>query len=266
MQASASQRGLDPETRAFYCEAVDALTASGVPFLVGGAYAFSRYTGIERHTKDFDIFVRPSDARRVLQVFAEAGYTTELTYPHWLGKAYRGNDFVDVIFSSGNGVARVDDAWFSHARDGEILGKQVKVCPPEEMLWSKAFVLERERCDEADVMHLLRACASDLDWPRLLARFGPHWELLLTYLTLFAFVYPSDRAMIPSTVLDDLLQRKRQELREPAPTTRICQGTLISREQYLVDVHDWGYADARDIAGGPMTQQDVADWTAAIEH
>ena len=34
-----------------------------MPFLVGGAYAFARYTGIERHTKDFDVFVRAARLR-----------------------------------------------------------------------------------------------------------------------------------------------------------------------------------------------------------
>ena len=34
-----------------------------MPFLVGGAYAFERYTGIARHTKDFDLFIHPRDVR-----------------------------------------------------------------------------------------------------------------------------------------------------------------------------------------------------------
>jgi len=32
--------------------------------MVGGAYAFARYTGIVRHTKDFDVFLRPADRDR----------------------------------------------------------------------------------------------------------------------------------------------------------------------------------------------------------
>ena len=31
--------------------------------------------------------------------------------------------------------------------------------PAEEMIWSKAFIMERERYDGADVAHILRACA-----------------------------------------------------------------------------------------------------------
>src|SRR3954467_348211 len=43
---------LDPKTRDFYCYALGTMKESGIPFLVGGAYALARYTGIERHTKD----------------------------------------------------------------------------------------------------------------------------------------------------------------------------------------------------------------------
>ena len=52
---------LDPEARAFYCRAIETLQQAGAQFLVGGAYAFERYTGIAPHKKDFDIFVRPAD-------------------------------------------------------------------------------------------------------------------------------------------------------------------------------------------------------------
>src|SRR5262249_17967308 len=148
------------------------LQRAGLPFLVGGAYALERYTCIRRNTKDFDIFVRPADSRRVLDVLAAAGYRTEVTFSHWLGKAYCGDDFLDVIFSSGNGLARVDDEWFLYAVGAEVFGLLVKLCPPEEMIWQKAYIVERERYDGADVAHLLRGCGPRLDWPRLLRRFG----------------------------------------------------------------------------------------------
>src|SRR5262249_15713609 len=45
---------LDPAVAGFYRDAVAALQKAGVPFLVGGAYAYARYTGVVRHTKDFD--------------------------------------------------------------------------------------------------------------------------------------------------------------------------------------------------------------------
>src|SRR5262249_43850079 len=48
-------------TRDFYLRAMRLLDEASIEFLVGGAYAFERYTGIARHTKDFDIFVHPRD-------------------------------------------------------------------------------------------------------------------------------------------------------------------------------------------------------------
>ena len=251
-------------TGAFYRQALLALQSAQVPFLVGGAYALARYTGIERDTKDFDLFVHPSTCERALEVLRAAGYHTELTFPHWLGKALCHGGCIDVIFSSGNGIAQVDEAWFAHAVAAEIWGLPVQLCPPEEMLWSKSYVMERERYDGADVMHLLRACGERLDWPRLLGRFGAHWRVLLSYLVLFGFVYPAEPARIPTWVMQELLQRLQGELRDPAPTDHVCQGTLLSRAQYCIDINGWGYRDARLIPTGCMTAADIAHWTAAI--
>jgi YHS domain-containing protein len=249
----------------FYETALIALTEARLPFLVGGAYALAHYTGIVRHTKDLDIFVRPADCKRALQVLAEAGYRTEWTSPHWIAKAFYGEDFIDIIFSSGNGLVTVDDAWFACAVEAEVLGRTVKVCPPEETLWSKAYVMERERYDGADIAHLLRAQGAQMDWPRLLRRFGPHWQVLLSHLILFGFIYPSERTQVPAWVWRELLGCVRRELRSPPPQERICQGTLLSKVQYLIDIESWGYVDARLSPRGVLTQEQTTQWTAFVD-
>lgn len=254
---------LSSETRDFYIRALEALNASSAPYLVGGAYAFERYTGIPRHTKDFDIFVRESDVNAVLAVLLQNGFKTDLAFPHWLAKVYNGEDYIDVIFSAGNGVAMVDDLWFEYAPDGKIFDVPVKLSPVEEMIWSKAFIMERERYDGADIAHLLKARAEQLNWPRLLARFGPHWRVLLAHLILFGFVYPSERTRIPHRVIEELVRSIEPEL-TTNDRRHLCQGTLISREQYLIDVGAWGYQDARQLPRGNMTSEDIARWTAAI--
>jgi hypothetical protein len=248
----------------FYLPAVLALNEAAVPFLVGGAYAYERVTGIERDLKDFDIFVRPGDCRRALDSLARIGYETDLVFPHWLGKAACGPHYIDVIFNSGNGVAKVDDEWFEHAVEEEFLGVPIKLCPVEETIWSKAYVMERERYDGADVAHLLLARGQDLDWHRLLRRFGDHWRLLLSHLVLFAFIYPSKRASVPPWVVDRLTGKLRQESASSSPLKPVCQGTLLSREQYLADLQR-GYHDARLTPKGNMTRSQTDQWTAAIE-
>ncbi len=255
--------GLDPVSRAFYRRVMHQLGEQAIPFLVGGAYAFERYTGIGRHTKDFDLFVHPRDVERALQLLAADGCQTDLPFPHWLAKAHCGEDVVDLIFSSGNGVALVDDDWFRHSVPETVLDVAVRLIPAEEMIWSKAFVMERERYDGADVAHILRACAETLDWPRLLQRFGDNWRVLLHHLVLFGFIYPCERARVPAAIMRELMGRLDTELTLFAPD-RVCQGTLISRAQYLVDVEHWGYGDPRLAPHGNMTSEERERWTAGI--
>ena len=258
-------RTLDPRANAFYRDTLALLSDAEIPFLVGGAFAFAHYTGISRDTKDFDLFLLERDAQRALGVLARGGYRTELTFPHWLGKAFHGDHFVDIIFDSGNGAAPVDEKWFEHAVAGHVLDVPAMLVPPEEMLWQKSLIQERERFDGADVAHLLRACADHLDWDRLLRRFGEQWRVLLAHLVLFGFIYPGERTRIPSDIVRRLMARLELELEHPSAEQRLCRGTILSRAQYLVDIDEWGYQDARVQPLGRMTEGEVDHWTAAID-
>jgi hypothetical protein len=264
MPGPAFAEPLTADTRAFYCRALARLNEAQAPFLVGGAYALGRYTGIERHTKDLDLFVRRRDFETVMTVLESAGCHTQLTFPHWLGKASCGDDFIDIIFSSGNAIATVDDEWFTHAVAGQVFDVPVRLCPAEEIIWSKAFIMERERFDGADILHLLRAHAAGFDWERLLRRFNSNWRVLFTHLLMFGYVYPAERAAVPRWVMDELLARLQREMHEAAPAERLCRGTIISREQYLIDIQDWAYRDARLAPHGEMTTDEIALWTEAI--
>jgi hypothetical protein len=252
------------ETLAFYRRAVDALLAARAPFLVGGSYAFERYTGIARHSKDFDIFARERDVDGILTILEAVGCRGERTFPHWLAKAYQGEDYVDVIYGGGSGIAVVDDEWFEHAVDGQVLGASVRLIPAEEMIWSKAFVMERERFDGADVAHIVLRRGGQLDWDRLLRRFGSDWRVLLSHLVLFGFVDPSERDAVPRRVIEELGDRLRREAQEPPPREKVCRGPVVSRLQYLTDVREWGYTDVR--LAEPrihMNEEDVEMWTKA---
>jgi hypothetical protein len=179
---------LDPDKTAFYRETLEIFNREGLPFLVGGTHAYYRYTGIARETKDFDVFIRREDYPRFEKAVREAGYQTELKFAHWLGKIYKDNAFIDLIFSGGNGEAAVDDEWFEHSVEGKIFGLPVRLAAPEEMIWSKTYVMERERYDGGDVMHLMLRTGKRLDWNRLLKRFGDHWRLLFMQVVKFGFV------------------------------------------------------------------------------
>jgi hypothetical protein len=226
--------------------AIEVLQKEGVPFVVGGAYAFCSYTGIFRDTKDLDLFPRKRDALRALRVLSADGWRTERTDEVWIYKAFKGEYFVDLIFSSGNGIANVDDLWFEYAINGEAFGKPVKIAPVEEMIWSKAFVLERERFDGSDVMHLIKAAGDQMDWERLLMRFDRYWEVLLSHLLLFRFSYPSERTQVPDWIMHELMGRTLDTVRSGDWDARICRGTLLSRVNFFVDTTHWGYLDGRE--------------------
>jgi hypothetical protein len=262
----ASRSGLPAATRRFHRHVLQTLSAAGVPFLVGGGHALERYLGIGRSVNDLDLFMRQGDVPEALAVVARRlGYRTEVTFPHWLAKIERdAHDHVDVIFSSGNSACPVDDDWFRYAVPATVLGQPVRLCPVEETIWSKAYVMERERYDGADIAHLIHACAERIDWSRLTRRFGPHWRVLLSHLILFGFVYPSERQRIPEPLMSRCLRLVEQEMRQ-APARRICRGPLLSRAQYLLDVQLRGYEDARLLPHGSMSEADASVWTAAID-
>jgi hypothetical protein len=246
-----------------YARALEALYEGGVPFLVGGALALATHCGVRRAMKDLDVFILPEEIGHCLDVLAAEGFRTDLTFPHWLGKAYVDDTrFIDVIFNSGNGIARVDAEWFVYGKPDVVLGIPVRVCPAEETLWSKAFVMERERFDGADVVHLLLSCGATLDWKRLLRRFGPHWRVLLSHLVLFGYAFPEDAERIPRWVMDTLERRLASEAASPRPLD-VCRGTLLSREQYLPDLAR-GWRDGRLPPEGTMTPEQIALWTDAI--
>jgi hypothetical protein len=130
------------------------------------------------------------------------------------------------------------------------------------MIWNKAFIMERERYDGADVAHLLRACAEQIDWPRLLRRFAGDLPVLLSHLVLFTYIYPGERHRLPPRVLDELLADVTAQP-SAADEQRLCRGSLLSRAQYLVDIADWGYVDARQEPRCSMSADDVAQWSGA---
>jgi hypothetical protein len=66
------------EPEAFYAESLRLLTEAKIPFLQSGAYAARACTGIQRPTKDLDVFCKPGDYPRILGFFRAHGYAAEI--------------------------------------------------------------------------------------------------------------------------------------------------------------------------------------------
>jgi hypothetical protein len=244
------------QARDFYLRAMQVLDEAGVEFLVGGGFAMKHHTGIVRDTKDLDVFVYPGASRKAVDALAAADFKTEWPWPHFLARATSDTGaFIDILYNSGNGLAPVDEEWFNHAEEGDLLDRRVRLVPAEEIVVSKSFVMERDRFDGADVAHLMLRKGRRFDWARLLRRFAGHERVLLAQLLMFGYVYPCERDIIPAKVLDELQQSIRDE---PKVTDKICRGTFLAQHQYQIDVHQWGYTDARLQPLGPLRADDLA--------
>ena len=92
-----------------YEESLRLLKESGIPFLLSGTYAVTAYTGIQRPTKDLDVFCKPGDYPRILAFFQARGYRTDVEDERWIAKVWQDKHFFDVIFAMSNGTAPITD-------------------------------------------------------------------------------------------------------------------------------------------------------------
>lgn len=234
-----SEPQFEPEAAATYEDSVTALEQAGIPFLLGGALALNAHTGIWRDTKDLDLFVKPSDARRVLAALADHGFKTELVYESWLGKGWKGDHFVDIIWRNANALFPVEDSWFETPASVRVFGRDVPVVPLEELLVSKMMVMGRYRFDGADMLHILFSEADKVDWDKLANICGEHIGLMLVHLHLFQWAYPGWRDKIPERVLDDYARLAKERGSSFGP----FRARLVDIQSFEVDVQEWGMPD-----------------------
>jgi hypothetical protein len=232
-----------PDADRFYADSLGLLRDSQIPFLVAGTFAVNCYTGINRATKDLDIFCKAGDFPRILLHFREHGFDTITVDERWLAKVKRNGCFFDVIFSSTAAVVTITDLWFHESHPAQIYDVQVQLTPPTEMIWSKALLQNRHRYDGADIAHVILRQGERIDWERLLTHMEQYWEVLLIHVLNFRFIYPSERDKIPRWLLDELLLRTKRQADLPPPHIRVCRGRLFSPDDYRIDVSEWGFAD-----------------------
>jgi hypothetical protein len=184
--------------------AINALRAEKVDFLLGGAYGLAFYTGRLRDTKDADFFILPEHAPRAAAALARAGF--EDYYPkcaydrRWIYRSTVDGFIVDLIFRMANRRSDIDETWFQRAHEVVIHGDDLKVIPPEEMLWQKAYVMQRDRCDWPDIINILYVSGDKLDWEHLVNRMQQDEKLLYAILHVFEWLCPERAAKLPDFV------------------------------------------------------------------
>lgn len=231
------------EAEAFYTESLKLLKESGIPFLLSGTFAVAAFTGITRPTKDIDVFCKAGDYPKILAYFQERGYRTDVEDERWIAKVWQEKHFFDVIFNMSNATVPVTDDWFLGEDTVEVYGVECKITPPTELIWSKMFIQDRYRYDGADIAHVILKKADAIDWPRLLRNMEPYWEVLLTHLLNFRFIYPTERDNVPRWLMEELTGRLQAQVSLPAARVKVCRGRLFSPRDYVTAITDWGFAD-----------------------
>ncbi len=227
----------------FYVESLKLLNKTKIPFMIGGTFAVNAYLGLNRSTKDLDIFCKASDYPKIVQACSEAGYKVQVTDERWLAKVFRGKYFFDLIFNAANAAMPVTDDWLKESQIGKIFDVEVKLLPPTELIWSKAFVQNRDKFDGNDIAHLILLFHKSINWKRLIYYIDQYWEVLLVIILRFRFIYPSEREVIPKWVVQELLNRLENQLSLPTSKERVCMGRLLSHGDFAIDVHEWGFTD-----------------------
>lgn len=227
--------------RDFYGRILSIIIKTGIPYVIGGGFAVYEYTGFNRPTNDLDVFCKAGDFPKIIAILKQAGIDVKILDERWLAQVSEADDHVDILFSSPNYIITVDDLWFKNAEHIKLFNHKVKLIPKEELIWCKAYIQDREHFDGADINHLILITGRKMDWKRLLSRMENHWEILLSLLINFRFVYPSERDIIPNWLLEELISRLNYQIEIPIPRDKICRGPLLSRTQYKFDITELGF-------------------------
>jgi hypothetical protein len=85
----------------------------------------------------------------------------------------------------------------------------------------------------------------------------------MSHLVLFGFIFPSKRNLVPAEVMGELNARLMKELSEPPAADPLCNGTLLSRIQYLPDITTGGFIDGRATGRSNIKPAEIQEWTKA---
>lgn len=176
-------------------------------FAVGGGLAAMTYAGQWRNTKDIDLYVLPRDRDEMIAIVTEAGladYYERQPYDRaWIYRSYRDDTIVDIMWAMANQRVQVDEEWLNgpEVDTGE---ERFRLLPAEEELWSKLYIVQRDRCDWPDAANMLYGVGPQLDWRRLVGRVKADRGLLAGLLCVFAWLHPERARELPEWLWAEL--------------------------------------------------------------
>jgi hypothetical protein len=206
-------KAISPGHWEIYLLAIQALRAAEVKFILGGGFSMATFTGRWRNTKDIDLYICSEDREKAIEALSRAGfkdYFDLLPYNRkWIYRSVRSGLIVDIIWAMANQRAQVDELWFQRAETVLIRGETLGVVPVEEFIWCKLYILQRDHCDWTDIMNVLFAASTRVDWDHLLWRLEDDWPLLKGLLYVYGWVCPKRARLLPERL------RRRLNLEKP---------------------------------------------------
>jgi predicted nucleotidyltransferase len=150
-------------------KAAAALRRAEVPFLLAGGLA-TWVRGGPESDHDLDLFVKPEDAERALEVLTDDGMRPEKPPENWLYKAWDGDVLIDLIFSPSGET--ITDENFERAEELEVNAVRMKVASLEDVLAAKLLALGEHQADYGPILEMTRPIREQVDWAQVRERTG----------------------------------------------------------------------------------------------
>ncbi|WP_280225843.1 nucleotidyltransferase family protein [Nocardia farcinica] len=146
--------------------AVNALSESDVRFAVaGGCAVYARGGPASDH--DVDLFVKPEDASRAVQVLTRAGLRGCDPAEDWLKKVYDRDTLIDIIYRPN--CRDVTDELLDRAETMRIGPAVAPVVSATDLMVDKLLVFDAHRLDLSPLLHITRDLREQVDWPQVRA-------------------------------------------------------------------------------------------------
>jgi hypothetical protein len=191
-----------------YVDVIREARRRGIEFAVGGGTAVATYTIFRQSTKDLDLYVTPENRGRIIEVLGHCGlrdYFDVREYDRkWIYRAHWNDCIVDVMWAMPNQRTQVDLEWLRRGPEIELYGERVRILAPEELIWAKLYIIQRDRSDWPDVLNLIYATGPQLDWDHLISRLGDDAPLLGAALIIFRWLSPDRARNLPDGICERL--------------------------------------------------------------
>lgn len=192
-----------PEQWMVYAGFMAEAAKRNIPFAVGGGLAISAYTGCVRNTKDLDLFILERDSQEAIQITRELGLAEYLEVPYdptWSYRSSREGYILDFLWRMLNGRSSVTPRWLSEGWELTVRGVNFRLLPVEELIWSKLYIVRRDRSDWPDLLSLLYRHGAQLDWEHLFDCLEADALVLGGVVNLFRWLCPGVACRFPEFV------------------------------------------------------------------